>query len=320
MTHEREIERLLDTWLGDGPTDVPDRVFDLVADRIARQPQRPAWRLTWRLHPLNAYLKPLALVAATILVAFLGFNLIGGFKTNSDVAAPSPSVTPSPSPTPSPTPSPAASPSPLASSAAYACDSDRPCSGLLPAGTHASGSFSVPFTFTTPDGWVNRADIPRAYTMDTSAGITAAVRVWSKIAIAEQTPECGPIVKAGAGHSVQDIVSFLRTHPGLDTTEPRPVEVDGYKGQSVDLGIASTWRTTCPDHTGPFVLLLTDTDVPASRALGYEETQRSRWDILDVNGETVIIARDGSNYGNQFGDAAAAAQPIIDSIRFTPSN
>ena len=47
---------------------------------------------------------------------------------------------------PSPTPTPAASSSPLASSAAYACDPDRTCSGLLPAGDHTSGSFSVPFT------------------------------------------------------------------------------------------------------------------------------------------------------------------------------
>ena len=92
-----------------------------------------------------------------------------------------------------------------------------------------------------------------------------------------------------------------------------PVEVDHGRRLDVDHGDR-------PDRPGPFVLLLTDTGVPAGRALGYEEIQRSRWDILDVNGETVIIARDGSNYGSQFDEAAAAAQPIIDSIRFTPSN
>jgi hypothetical protein len=310
MTHERDIERLLDTWLSDGPTEGPDRVIDAVADRIARQPQRPAWRLTWRHVPMNAYLKPLTLVAATILVAFLGFNLVGGFRTNSDVAAPSPSATPTP----------ITSASPLASSAAYACDPGRTCSGLLPAGDHTSGTFSVPFTFTTPEGWVNRVDISRAYKMDTSAGITTPILVMSKVAIAEQTPECGPTAKASAGHSVQDIVDFLRTHPGLDTTDPVPVEVGGYKGQSIALGVASSWTATCPDHTGPFVLLLTDTEVPAGRVLGYEEIQRAKWDILDVNGETVIVERAGNSFGSSFDGAAAAAQPIIDSIKFTPSN
>ena len=45
MTHERDIERLLDTWFRDGPTEAPDRIVDAVTDRIGRQSQRPAWRL-----------------------------------------------------------------------------------------------------------------------------------------------------------------------------------------------------------------------------------------------------------------------------------
>jgi hypothetical protein len=322
MTHERDIERLLDTWFGDGPTEVPDRVIDTVADRIARQPQRPAWRLTWRHHPLNVYLKPLALVAATILVAFLGFNLVGGFKTNSDVAAPSPTPSATPRPSPSPTSTPSVSPSPPASSAAYACDPDRTCAGLLPAGEHTSGSFSVPFTFTTPEGWVNRVDIPRAWKMDTGAGISTPILIMSKVAIAEQNAACDPIAKAGAGHTVKDFVDLLRTHPGLDTTDPVPVEVGGYKGQSVDFTVASTWTELCPsmDALVPHVLLLTDTGLPAERTVAYTEDMRVRWDILDVNGETVIIARQGNSFGGLFEEAAAAAQPVIDSINFAPSN
>jgi hypothetical protein len=320
MTHERDIERLLDTWFSDGPTEAPDRVIDTVADRIARQPQRPAWRLTWRHVPMNAYLKPLALVAATILVAFVGFNLVGGFKTNSDIAAPSPSSSATPSP--SPTPTSVASPSPLASSAAYACDPDRTCAGLLPAGDQTSGTFSVPFTFTTPEGWVNRVDISRAWKMDTAAGITTPILVMSQIAIAEQNAACDPVAKTGAGNSVQDIVDFVVGHPGLDTTDPVPVEVGGYQGMSIDFTVASTWTELCPsmDTLVPHVLLLTDTGVPAVRTVAYTEDMRVRWDILDVNGETVIVERLGNSFGSKFDEAAAAAQPIIDSIKFTPSN
>ena len=206
MTHERDIDRLLDHWFLDGPTEVADRVIDR-----CRGPDRP---------PAPA--------------------------TNSDVAAPSPSATPGPSPTtsPTPTPAPAASASPLASSAAYACDPDRTCSGLLPAGDQSSGSFDVPFTFTTSEGWVNRVDISRAYKMDTAAGITTPILVMSQVAIAEQNAACDPIAKAGAGDSVQDFVDLLVTHPGLDTTDPVPVEVGGYKGQSVDFTVASTWTNS----------------------------------------------------------------------------
>ena len=156
--------------------------------------------------------------------------------------------------------------------------------------------------------------------METSSGIATPVQVMAMNAIADQTPECGPTAKAGVGRTVQDFIDFVQTHPGLDTTDPTPVEVDGYRGQSIDLSVASTWTTRCPNHLGPFVLLLTDTGVPAKRALGYEADQLARWDILDVNGETVIIERAVSSYGGKFDEAAAAAQPIIDSIRFTPSN
>ena len=45
MTADRDIERLLDAWFVDGPTQVPDHVFDEAVDRVDRQPQRPAWRL-----------------------------------------------------------------------------------------------------------------------------------------------------------------------------------------------------------------------------------------------------------------------------------
>lgn len=271
---------------------------------------------------MNASVKPIALVAATALIAFLGLNLVGGFTTNSDVGAPSTTPSATPRPSPSPTSTPSASPSPQESSAAYACDTDRTCLGLLPAGDHTSGSFSVPFTFTAPEGWANRVDIPRAYKMDTAAGITTPILVMSQVAIAEQNAACDPIPKAGAGHSVQDIVDFLVAHPGLDTTDPLPVRIGGYTGQSVDFTVASTWTRFCPsmDDQGPHVLLLTDTGVPAERTVAYNAFTRVRWDILDVNGETVIITRQGNSFGGFFEEAAAAAQPIIDSIRFTPSN
>ena len=156
--------------------------------------------------------------------------------------------------------------------------------------------------------------------METSSGIATPVQVMAMNAIADQTPECSPTAKAGAGHTVQDFVDLVRTHPGLDTTDPVPVVVGGYEGQSIDLSVAATWTTRCPNQLGPFVLLLTDTGVPAKRALGYEADQLARWDIIDVNGETVIIERSVSSYGGKFDEAAAAAQPIVDSITFTPPN
>lgn len=308
MTHERDIERLLDTWFSDGPTETPDRVIDAVADRIARQPQRSAWRLTRRHVPMNAYLKPLALVAATILVAFLGFNLVGGFKTSSDVAAPSPTSSATPSPSPSPSPS--------ASTVAFVCADDVPgCAGPLTAGEHASRHFVVPFTFRTPEAWVNTSDIDRAYSLQTGAGIATPVQVMGMITLVDQDTTCGLPGKADVGNTVEDVVGYLQSHPLFTVSDPVPVEVGGYRGTSIDFSADVLQAGSCRWPT-----LLTDADAPYVRRSVHPATEQVRWDVLDVNGETVIIERVGASASGKFEEAAAAAQPIIDSIRFMPPN
>ena len=78
MTQPRDIERLLDQWFADGSSVAPDRVIDIVADRIERQPQRPAWRLDWRHLSMNPLAKAGVAIAAVVLVAFVGYNLLPG--------------------------------------------------------------------------------------------------------------------------------------------------------------------------------------------------------------------------------------------------
>ena len=128
MTHERDIERLLDYWLSDGPTQSPDRVMDVVADRIERQPQRPAWRLDWRHTTMTPTLKFGAAIAAVIVIGIVGFGLFRG-GGDSAVGAPgagssaSPTIAPSaPPPTSTLTPTPAAPSSSAAVLVDGACD------------------------------------------------------------------------------------------------------------------------------------------------------------------------------------------------------
>ena len=105
MTSERDIERVLDHWFADGPTQVADRVLDEVADRIARQPQQPAWRGSRRDSHVNTYLKPLLAVAAVLVIAVVGWNLMPGGSTRIGGPQSTESQPPTPSPAPSPTPS-----------------------------------------------------------------------------------------------------------------------------------------------------------------------------------------------------------------------
>lgn len=152
MTDQRPIERILDRWFDDGPTQAPDRVFDAVADRIERQPQRPAWRLYGRLSDMNTGLKLAAAIAAVAIFAVAGYNLLPGPSVGGPPATPSPSPTATIAPSPTPT----AAPSTGAVLPPWYTTSESPSGqGILPAGSYMTRSFTPGFTFSVPEGWVN---------------------------------------------------------------------------------------------------------------------------------------------------------------------
>ena len=104
MNERSDIDRVLRHWFADGPSEMPDRVVDTVADRIGRQRQRRASRLPWRPYDMNSTLKLGAAIAAVLVLAFAGWNLLP--RSSGLVGQPSPSASPTTSPTPSPSPSP----------------------------------------------------------------------------------------------------------------------------------------------------------------------------------------------------------------------
>ena len=318
MTTQRDIERILDNWLRDGPDAVADRVVDGVADRIEHQSQRPAWQVHWRDSHVNTNLRPLAAIAAVIVLAVAGLAVIVGLTSRSGVAAPGTSATPSASAGATSTASAVAA----SSAAAFSCYGDTTgCAGPLAAGQHVSANFLLALTFTTPEGWVNVRDIPRTYGIETDLGVVAPIEVMGLNAIAEQTDACGPVRKPGVGSSVEDLIAAVRTHPGLTATEPVAAEIDGFKGQSIDFGVKAPWDKRCPaiDPDFPVVLMLTDTGEPPGRTIGYTANQRVRWTVLDVRGETIIVELVGPAGGSEFTSSLEAAQVVVDTFKFGPA-
>ena len=99
MNSRREIERVLETWFVDGPTVMPDRVFDAVFDRVERTPQRRLARLHMRLTEMTPRIRLIAAAAAAVLVAVVGYSLIGRGPEPNIGATPSPSSGPTFDPT-----------------------------------------------------------------------------------------------------------------------------------------------------------------------------------------------------------------------------
>jgi hypothetical protein len=91
MSTDRDVTRIVRSWMDEGATQLPDRVLDLVLDQIPATPQRrPSW-LARRTPTMNNYARFGLVAAAVLAVVIVGIGLFGK----------SPDVGPSTSPAPS---------------------------------------------------------------------------------------------------------------------------------------------------------------------------------------------------------------------------
>jgi hypothetical protein len=72
MTRDQDIERVLDRWLTEGPTQMPSRFLDDTLDRIDRAPQHRLARLRTRLPVMNVPVRFAAIAAAIVIAVGAG--------------------------------------------------------------------------------------------------------------------------------------------------------------------------------------------------------------------------------------------------------
>jgi hypothetical protein len=119
MTHQRELDRLLEAFLAEGHDEVADRVIEAALDQIDQTHQRRVLRVPRRLQTMPNLTRLAA--AAVIGVVAVGGALFllrpgptpvtaGPAATFSATLTPGPAPTPTPAPTATPAPSPASTP------------------------------------------------------------------------------------------------------------------------------------------------------------------------------------------------------------------
>jgi hypothetical protein len=308
MTHGRDLERLLDSWLADGPTIAADRVIDDVAARIARQPQRPAWRLRpWRFPTMSTPIRLVA-VGAALLIAILGGAVLMGGGSGRPVA-PIPTAAPSPSPVASAAPSAAASAG-AAFPAWWPATGDRQGAGILTAGSHTTRSFLPPFTFRVPEGWINDHDSADVFAMlpDTPANQAALARSGNPAQSIAMGPHRSPwfvcqSVENNTGDTAAQMVAAATANDALAISGLADVAIGGLTGKRFDVRLNPDWTGTCPPSP----------DDPPDLNLA---ESRSRVILLDAANRGVIVIFVGSLTSAEFEPFLAEALPIVESFAF----
>jgi hypothetical protein len=283
MTSERDIERVLDHWFTERPTQVPDRVLDEVADRIGREPQQTAW-LPWRDSHVIANIKPLAAVAAVVLMAVVGFAV---FRPSTGPTAGG-TATPSPSPTASPTPTATLSP--------------RPITGY----GEVQGT-PLRFTFTAPAGWDTSG---WSFTNDQGYAGPTGIGVGASGAVNVPDDPCDGVGKVSESTTAEDVVADLKARGDLVVSDAVQTTLGGFSGLRVDVEAPADLSACAPDNW----IIFAEPDGSGVYAQG-PSNLFSLW-ILETESGPIWV--DIEHFAGTSAQDLAEAQALVDSIVFTP--
>jgi hypothetical protein len=297
MTTDREMERIVRSWLEPGLTTLTDDVLDPVLDQLPATPQRRPWSPARRIADMSAYAKFAMAAAAVVVVAIVGYNLLTPFGT-SQPGGVSPSVAPSASPSAEPT----SSQIPVTPSGG-AIDPGR-YRWVSPVG---DALILIPEGWAgSPDGWIVKSDVSLGHNLPgTKSEVT---HVYSDACASEGRLD--PI-----GTAADDLLTALDSQENTDTVVS-DVTAGSVVGQRVEIQQAADLpdRSSCRNGVdGPMQIWADEAETgffafaPDSRAVAY---------VFEVGGNRVVFS---ATLGP---DATQAdvdeVDAIVESSRFSP--
>jgi len=296
MSTDRDVTRIVRSWLEEGVTALPDRVLDSVLDQLPahRQRRRPLW---WprREYHMNALAKTAIAAAAVLVVAILAYKLL---PSNGGVGGPTPSpiVTPTPSPTAPP----------------------EVTVGSLAAGTYSYSypdTTLTPFTVTVPNGWAMNSDgfISKGVSFEGQTGATGvALASWLITHVyADSCQWQGTLREAG---SRQLLATGLAEQTGHTTSGPTDVTLGGHTASRLVLSVAADFdRSTCQSSV---LRLWPDPGPDENGGHRIYPGQTTTVYAIEDSGKAMVVFT-VSNDGSAAGDVAEL-QAILDSIHFLP--
>jgi hypothetical protein len=293
MSTERDMTRIVRSWLRTDEHESADRVLDNVLALLDSTPQRRSWWPARRIADMNTVAKLATALAAVVVAAVVVVNLL-----------------PSTGPGVGPTPSPSLSPSPAPSAAPSAASIVFPPDGPLAVGRQSMTRGGIRLSVNVPAGW--HSDQGFFISKDGGLGPDgASFLFWDPAPVGVYADPCaqraGPVV----GPTTADLAAAMTTIP--DTTlvsGPTDVIVGERPAKHVVLTVSED--VACGGPGDEFYLWYADEEGAARYASALGATL-SVW-IVDVNGTRLSI--DAESYKGAGPEIEQQIQTIVDSIVF----
>jgi hypothetical protein len=148
MTTERDVTRIVRSWLGTDADVSADHILDIVLDELDATPQRRSWWPARSVPEMSTYAKLPIGLAAVAVVAVVGAALMAVRESDGPAATPSPGPTAVPSPSVS-----TVAPSPIASADPTRPSPSTGAPSAFPIATYSATVGGIAFTFSLDSDW-----------------------------------------------------------------------------------------------------------------------------------------------------------------------
>jgi hypothetical protein len=295
MTAEREMARIVRSWLQEDERDSADHVLEIVLDRLDSTPQRRSWWPARRYTPVNTQLKVLAAAAAVVVLAVVGYQLL---PRNGSIGGPSAT------PTAVPTPTSPVTPPPTQKALVV------PSAGPLAIGRHDLNLEGVHMTFAiaTP-GWTSNG----LFGFDKGEFGTPGGRgfiVWEDDADGVFSDPCSSTQAPAVGPTALDMANAIAGMSSVELVKgPEAITIGGKPAQRVVVKMPDP----LPCRSDQFYLWY-DTTIHGSARYGSGAGNTIRVWIIEVDGKRVQL--DGESNPGAPPDVDAELNAIVESIQF----
>jgi hypothetical protein len=286
VSTDREVTRIVRSWLEEGVNALPDRVLDAVLDQVPATPQRRHSWPAWRLPHMNTQIRIAIAAAAVVVLALVVVNVL---PKSSGVGGP------------------AATPSPTPGSLTGAIVPMNPGTYL------AADPFLLRATFTLPAGWEGGIAGPYLVALDQAPRGSGSVNFSIFGDVYANPCHYNGLVNPPVGPSVDNLATALASLPGLTATTPTAVTLGGYQGKQLTLTAPASFAGCTLSSDGQFriwgLLLGATNDMSAG--------ERDQIWILDVGGRRLVI--DAPQPTDETAAEAAEVQGVLNSIHLAPA-